>query len=758
MLEGRATSIKRHLVGAAQQLRTLIPIAHDLDRKADAIRCEKRELQHIELGLADQLANADAANEGLEALARVEQILNSLKRAVPQLKVEAERLRLEQKSLATAEQELDGAVAAATELQKQAEQAEATEAAAALKASAAQERLAKARQRLGAYREATVAHDSHLKQLSELECGLRARRKTLDDAQTKQKEAEGARDDARAALEAVLRAQAAVHAAQEAAPGDPCPICIRPLPAGFEPPPWQEQGAAVRALGLTEKELGEAQTRLATAKAELRQGETLFAEARQRRVELAAKADEAARSVLELVPSAHLRSGDDAVLTPLAQEAAALLEQATRLRQRAKECRREADRADAELDPRRKALGRRRQDFERDQKKLETSKQQHESDRATIPATLRPPAPLTLDGIRAAGEQVGARLANLRRVEKEARETRDRLGALGERASALDQESRTKLEKPRHQAEKALALLFERVSEAAPASERPLPLAEGVPLDQAASQADKLERAATRLIEDLKRSNQDSLQNAEASRTEARRILEDVGAADEEALGDLLVSAATAVKEAEAERDRARAQEPKAADLDRRISEGERFLASLEELARLVTDGRFVGHVVARRQRALLAVASEILGTMSGARYGFSEDFQVVDGLSGQPRSVRTLSGGETFLASLALALGLVELAGRSGGRLEAIFLDEGFGSLDANALDEALAELERRAGTGRLVGVISHVRAVAERIETVLSVSRTPAGSEARWISGPERESLIEDELEEELEEGLLA
>ena len=59
-------------------------------------------------------------------------------------------------------------------------------------------------------------------------------------------------------------------------------------------------------------------------------------------------------------------------------------------------------------------------------------------------------------------------------------------------------------------------------------------------------------------------------------------------------------------------------------------------------------------------------------------RYGFSENFEIVDRLTGLPRGVTPLSGGETFLASLALALGLVELAQRGGGRLDALFLDEG--------------------------------------------------------------------------------
>src|SRR5207244_9741934 len=111
---------------------------------------------------------------------------------------------------------------------------------------------------------------------------------------------------------------------------------------------------------------------------------------------------------------------------------------------------------------------------------------------------------------------------------------------------------------------------------------------------------------------------------------------------------------------------------------------------------------RFIGYVVTRKQHALLGLGSEILGSMTGGRYGFADDFRVIDRVSGQARSARTLSGGETFLASLALALGLVELAARGGGKLDALFLDEGCGSLAADALDEALSEPERPAQTGR--------------------------------------------------------
>jgi exonuclease SbcC len=128
-----------------------------------------------------------------------------------------------------------------------------------------------------------------------------------------------------------------------------------------------------------------------------------------------------------------------------------------------------------------------------------------------------------------------------------------------------------------------------------------------------------------------------------------------------------------------------------------------------------------------------------------------------VDKHTGQPRSPRTLSGGESFLASLALALGMVELAGRAGGRLDALFLDEGFGALDNVSLDAALDALEARAASGRLVAVISHVRSITERIEDVLAIRATPAGSEAHWLTSSERTQEITHELTESIASGLL-
>lgn len=107
-------------------------------------------------------------------------------------------------------------------------------------------------------------------------------------------------------------------------------------------------------------------------------------------------------------------------------------------------------------------------------------------------------------------------------------------------------------------------------------------------------------------------------------------------------------------------------------------------------------------------------------------------DLEVFDRATGKWRDVSTLSGGESFLASMALALGLSDMAqARSGGiRLEAMFIDEGFGSLSENALNQAIDLLNGLADGKRLIGVISHVSELKSRIPNKLIVRKTPLGS----------------------------
>jgi exonuclease SbcC len=145
----------------------------------------------------------------------------------------------------------------------------------------------------------------------------------------------------------------------------------------------------------------------------------------------------------------------------------------------------------------------------------------------------------------------------------------------------------------------------------------------------------------------------------------------------------------------------------------------------------------------------VLIAATRRLETMSRGRYRLQRkqmdgdrrsagglELEVEDSYTGVARPVYTLSGGESFQAALALALGLSEtVQAHAGGiQLDTIFVDEGFGSLDPEALDLAINTLIDLQQSGRLVGVISHVPELRERIDVRLEVSALKSGSRARF------------------------
>ena len=131
------------------------------------------------------------------------------------------------------------------------------------------------------------------------------------------------------------------------------------------------------------------------------------------------------------------------------------------------------------------------------------------------------------------------------------------------------------------------------------------------------------------------------------------------------------------------------------------------------------------------------------LSRLQGGRYrlrkkaGTDLDLEIVDTFQADyARSVITLSGGETFLASLALALGLADMTGQAS-RVQSLFIDEGFGSLDENALDLAVTTLESLQAQGTTIGIISHVRELKERIATQVRVERKSNGFSEVTVTG---------------------
>ncbi|MEV4655813.1 SMC family ATPase [Micromonospora sp. NPDC049301] len=221
---------------------------------------------------------------------------------------------------------------------------------------------------------------------------------------------------------------------------------------------------------------------------------------------------------------------------------------------------------------------------------------------------------------------------------------------------------------------------------------------------------------------------------AEAAADGVQRGIAAIFAAADVPVGDDPVHAATvAVERAEADRRRLRERREQAGTLREQRAGHEREAQVARALAGHLRANNFERWLLAEALDLLVDGASGILRELSSGQYELVHDkgeFFVVDHHdAGLRRGVRTLSGGETFQASLALALALSEqLAGMSttAASLESIVLDEGFGTLDAATLDTVAATLENLAARGdRMVGVVTHVQALAERIPVRFEVRK---------------------------------
>ncbi len=157
-------------------------------------------------------------------------------------------------------------------------------------------------------------------------------------------------------------------------------------------------------------------------------------------------------------------------------------------------------------------------------------------------------------------------------------------------------------------------------------------------------------------------------------------------------------------------------------------------------------------YVLAARLEQVAEAASERLRTMSDGRYTLSYSdalaggnqksglgLQVVDEWTGQSRDTATLSGGESFMASLALALGLADVVQQEAGGvdIETLFVDEGFGSLDEQSLEQVMNALEGLRAGGRVVGLVSHVAEMKLRIPAQLHVHKGRTGSTVSIVDG---------------------
>ncbi len=177
------------------------------------------------------------------------------------------------------------------------------------------------------------------------------------------------------------------------------------------------------------------------------------------------------------------------------------------------------------------------------------------------------------------------------------------------------------------------------------------------------------------------------------------------------------------------------------ARLERQHAEFRRW-ARLNELIGSADGKKFRVFAQGLTLRKLVALANEHLQRLSG-RYVIlrksDEDLEleIMDTFQADNRrSVNTLSGGESFLVSLALALGLSDLAGRNAA-IRSLFIDEGFGTLDDNSLDLAISTLENLQAAGKTIGVISHVKELKERIGAQIFVRKSGNGFSTVEVTG---------------------
>jgi exonuclease SbcC len=252
--------------------------------------------------------------------------------------------------------------------------------------------------------------------------------------------------------------------------------------------------------------------------------------------------------------------------------------------------------------------------------------------------------------------------------------------------------------------------------------------------DEAGSLAGAAKRArdaGVALLEEQARLRREVLADEAESRDVLAGLRKRLGLSPRERIEDALQAASEAVGALGERIEQARQAIEQQAILEARTVEIQGRRGVYQRLTADMTDAKFIAYLLDADRQRLASVGSEKLFQLTG-RYRFDDEgqFHLLDLANDVVRSPDTLSGGETFLASLALALALAEAVSEGGSRLDCFFLDEGFGSLDAASLDLAIDGVESLALPGRLIGVISHVGGVQARLDDLIVLEKANDGS----------------------------
>jgi DNA repair protein SbcC/Rad50 len=752
-----AAKVARQQADALGTATNAIPSLDGIAEAELAIGTEEAELRdkrtsHVTERDRAQATIDEAASAGItiETLSAARHVLDTAKTTLPALAADEETLKTGREALAEQQRALERDT---EEHAKQVAQlTSSTETIGSLKTSADQTsaQLTDATNALRTLRTfeekavtAAAAVTGHEKQLAAVTT-------SASDAAAQATTDKTAADDAQTALDVARREHQVAHLAADLHAGESCPICQRELPDDYTPP---EAPSALKAAETEATRLRTtADDSAAAANKAVANVETLSTQL----VGLRATSDLATEKATEA------RSNAEGLIGPidLALDDANLLAAIRRAAEDAKSTHETADRAltvtKARIDSASDGLQQRaqtcvdrQQQLDNEVERIDRERERQASALTGLAADIKPGAD-TQEALATAGDACAAKLKGVQTLHDSIRTKNREIEQLDNRLVALAKKRTEEIDNPRREAANHAREIVSKIRELQPTGKAPTQPTEAGTLAEHVAWVKDISKLALDIAQALRaRATDEQLASSKATKAAeetlrtANDVVEGPITTSAELAGELNTWRARLLA-AEKERDKAIDQLPKVALLDTQIDKLRGRRESLEEVARLLGDGQFIKWLVGRRQQLLLVVASEIFAGMTGARYRFAADFTIIDGRTGIARNSRTLSGGEGFMASLALALGMAEIAARSGGRIGSLYLDEGFGALDPNALDEAINALELRAQSGQMILIVSHVPAIAQRIERILQVRPDPEGSSAEWLDDEDREYLL--------------
>ncbi|MFE6050410.1 AAA family ATPase [Kitasatospora sp. NPDC056446] len=809
----------RTVAGVNTVLDALEPVATDIAARHDTLNRRVARAEALEAELTTAITAADTQGEGRDALTKAAMLLETLAADAEEHRSERDRLATltdqiadEHTAIATAETDLAERAKHGEPLAEAALAAAVTSRQIRTSATTARTRVAEAL--LVARRVADTA-SAHTAAVVKRESA----RETLGPLEEETATANSGLMVAQTVLEALqLRDKAAAIAAELSPEGD-CPVCHQQLPIDFEPEAAADTAdtadtaelAAARAQlsqarttrDATTNRLTKARAAAAAAEETVRERERDHQIAQQKAQDATVEAVHAFVQFATLAAETGTGFDTESASATLAAATAVLAartatgatqpdhseREATPVTDMISACEKAADNHAEELQA---EVHRHTAKIEADGKTLTARKNAHrrhtdDTAKATERHTravaktaaevralpLRIQTMLAHEAIDVAADQVAAAATTVAARQAEVQELFDqreaerakKAGVLADQR-ALDQEARTRLERPLTELRGNLDAWAQAATDALThldATDRhQVPRISADPtIAEVRQYAAELSTTTSTLSDKLTEhanTATDRVAAAQSSLDQHAHALADIEGFDPvadltapQALHPLVAAVAQATKEAEHQRQKSQEAQnliKPAADLDFAITAGTARYEASEVLRRELVDAKFLGHLTALRTHALLGVASDLLGQMSENRFGFAENLDIISRSSGVVHHPNRLSGGEKFLASLALALALAELHSHSGPTLGSLFLDEGFAALDTAALDAALEVLRTQVGGDRLVMVISHLHAVAEAVDDVLWVERSPAGSSARWLTPAERDELVQTDL----------